>query len=678
MIHWGILSTGRIASVFAKGLLVSKTGTLAAVASRTQGEADRFGIDKHGDFLKDVKIKRYGSYEALLAAKDIHAVYIATPHPQHVQWAVLAAEAGKHVLVEKPIGLNHAEAMVAIEAARKNGVFLMEAFMYRCHPMVAKIVELIKSKAIGQVRAIQANFAFNSGANYDSRLLKNDLGGGGILDVGGYCTSMVRLAAGVALGLEGPAEPVDFKVTGHVGPTGVDEYAVAIMKFVGKDSSGGAHEITAHIATGVQCSMDNTCRIYGSDGHIFMNQWVPQPTGTTITLNTGKEPQVIACDTEGGATAYTLEADVLAAAVTKRQQSAAFPAMSWADTLGNMKVLDKWRAGIGQVYNAEKPENITQTLAGRALKVNPDAFMKYGEIGGVNKPIARLVMGVDNQHLTAFPHAAAMFDDYFARGGNTFDTAFGYGGGQCEKALGQWVKNRGVRENVVILGKGAHTPNCDPVNLTKQLHESLGRLQMEYIDIYMMHRDNLTIPVGEFVDVLNEHTKAGRMRVFGGSNWTTARVDAFNEYARKNGKQGFSAVSNNLSLARMVEAVWSDCLTASDPAMLVWHEKTQMPLMPWSSQARGFFVVGDPANTTDGELVRCWYSPDNFARLARAKELAKQKNCTPIQIALAFVLNQKFPTFPLIGPRSIEETRISFEALRILLTADEVKWLRDG
>ncbi len=675
MLHWGIISTGRIASVFAKGLAVSKTGQLVAVASRSQAEADRFGIDKHGDFLKNVPITRYGSYEALLADKNIHAVYIATPHPQHVYWAIRAAEAGKHVLCEKPIGLNRAEAMVAIEAARRNGVCLMEAFMYRCHPMIAKVIELITTGAIGQVRAIQANFSFNCGPNYDSRLLANALGGGGILDVGGYCASFARLVAGAAFGLNTSADPATLKAVGHLGKTGVDEYTAAVLKFVNpRDPS---HEIIANIATGVEVNMDNTARVYGSDGSILITQWVPQPTGTTVTLHKGKEPQVFTCDTVDGATAYTLEADVLAAAVAAGKQHADFPAMSWADTLGNMKTLDAWRAQVGLIYDAEKPENLTKTLAGRDLAVRGDAFMPLASLPGLGKSASRLVLGVDNQRLEQFPHAVAMFDDYFERGGNTFDTAWVYGGGQCEKALGQWVKNRNTREKVVILAKGAHTPHCNPTGLTTQLLDSLGRLQMDYIDIYMMHRDNPQIPVGEFVDVLNEHVKAGRIRVFGGSNWTLERVDAFNAYAKKNGKQGFAAVSNNLSLARMVDPVWPGCLTASDPAYLAWHEKTQIALMPWSSQARGFFVVGDPAYTTDHELVRCWYAPDNFARLARANELAAKKGCTPIQIALAYVLNQPFPTFPLIGPRTIEETRTSFDALKVQLTPAEVKWLKE-
>ena len=536
------------------------------------------------------------------------------------------------------------------------------------------------------MRAIQANFAFNTGTpNYESRLLKNALGGGGILDVGCYPTTFARLVAGAAFGKNAPAEPAEIKAVGHVGPTGIDEYTAALLKFVnpaaaspGADA-GATHEIMASLATGVQVTMDNTARIYGSSGSIVFTYWVPKPQGNTITLTqSGKEPQEILCDTEPGVTAYTLEADVLANAVAAGRQQAEFPAMSWADSLNNMKVLDAWREQIGQKYDAEKAENITAPMSGRPLAAAADAPMTFGQLPGVKKKIARLLMGVDNQSIERFPHVAALFDDYIERGGNAFDTAFIYGGGKCEKALGQWVRSRTMREKVVLLGKGAHSPHCNPAAITSQLKESLDRLQTDYLDIYMMHRDNPEIPVGEFVDVLNEHLAAGRIHAIGGSNWTRERAQAFNDHAKKNGKIEFAALSNNLSLARMVEAVWAGCLTANDPAWLEWHTKTQVALMSWSSQGRGFFVLGDPAYTADKELARCWYSAENFARLARAKELAKKKGVTPLQINMAWVLTQKFPTFALIGPRSIEETRTSVAGLSVKVSPQEVQWLLNG
>jgi aryl-alcohol dehydrogenase-like predicted oxidoreductase len=304
--------------------------------------------------------------------------------------------------------------------------------------------------------------------------------------------------------------------------------------------------------------------------------------------------------------------------------------------------------------------------------------MKYGEIKGVSKQVSRLIMGVDNQN--EWPHASTMFDAYFEAGGNCFDTAYIYAGGGNEKMLGAWVNNRGVREQVVILDKGAHTPHCNPEDLTSQFLTSLERLDTDYADIYMMHRDNPDIPAGEFIDVLNQHLQAGRMRAFGGSNWSLQRVQEANEYAAAKGLVGFSAVSNNFSLARMVDPVWGGCIAASDAGSRAWLTEHQLPLLPWSSQARGFFVRVDPAKTdpsdyTDEELTRCWFSPDNFQRLERVQKLANERGVLPINIALAYVLNQPFPTFPLIGPRTLHELNTSLPALDVELTPDEVRWL---
>jgi aryl-alcohol dehydrogenase-like predicted oxidoreductase len=241
--------------------------------------------------------------------------------------------------------------------------------------------------------------------------------------------------------------------------------------------------------------------------------------------------------------------------------------------------------------------------------------------------------------------------------------------------LGQWIRSRGVREEVVILDKGAHSPCCYPQNLSDQLLESLERMEVDYVDIYMMHRDNPQVAVDEFVDVLNAHQKAGRIRVFGASNWSMERIDAFNQCAHHKGLRGFSAVSNNFSLARMVDPIWPGCIASSQPAYRQWHTRTQMPLMPWSSQARGFFVRADPADKSDKEMVRCWYSEDNFKRLERVRDLSAKTGWSPINIALAWVLGQPFPTFPLIGPRTLEETRSSLAALDIQLTDGQMKWL---
>ncbi|OGS27009.1 MAG: oxidoreductase [Elusimicrobia bacterium RIFOXYB2_FULL_48_7] len=663
ILNWGIIGTGNIASQFANGLKTSTTGKLYAVASRCRENADKFGSEFNTE-------KCYPDYESMLNDKNVDAVYIATPHPFHAEWAIKSARAGKHILCEKPIGMNYAEAMAIVEAARENNVFLMEAFMYRCHPQTQKLVELLKQKVIGDVMAIQTTFSYRGGDNLKGRHLSQELGGGGILDVGCYCTSAARLIAGIANGRDF-IEPIEFKATGCIGKDSrVDEYTIAALKFPGN--------ILAELSTGVRVAQKSILQIFGSEGNIS----VPSPWFCSneqgiskILVTIGKETREI--EVESKYSLYTVEADTVAQNIEKKQ--APSPAMNWEDTLGNMRALDTWRTEIGLIYDSEKSDVFIPTADRLELKVKKNN-MKYGKIEGVNKPISRLVMGTMLEGMQIqLPHASIMFDDFFTRGGNCFDTAYCYCGGKSERVLGQWIKNRNIREQVVIVGKGGHTPNCNPKAVNSQLLESLERLQMDYMDVYMLHRDNPEIPVGEFVDVLNEHKKAGRINSFGGSNWTIERLDAANKYAKSKGLAGFSVVSNNFSLARMVDMIWEGCVSSSDEKSRKWFEESKIPLMSWSSQARGFFTGrANPEDLSDSTLARCWYCEDNFKRLERVNELARKYNVLPINIALAYVLCQPFQVFALIGPRTLAEIRTSFQGVDIELTPDEALWLNLG
>lgn len=657
---WGVLGAGRIAGAFAKALAHSETGKLVAVGSRSKETAEKFGSE-HNVPAKG----RHATYEALLADPDVQAVYVATPHPLHAQWTIRALEAGKHVLCEKPIGMNYAEAMAMYESARQNKRFLMEAFMYRCHPLMHKLVELLREKAIGDVKHIQANFGFGAGFDANSRLFNNALGGGGILDVGCYPVSFARLVAGVAQGKEF-ADPFHVSGAGSLGPTGVDHYAFATLKFPG--------DIVAQVGTAVTIGLDNAARIYGTAGTITLPYpWIPAREGgdAKLTLHqSGKEPQEITVTTDKWL--YGIEADAFAQGVATGKPP--HPAMSEQDSLGNNRTLDQWRAAVGLLYDQEKPTANIPPVHGRPLHFASRSTIPMASIPNLPKQASRLFFGCDNQ--TTLAYGSVVWDDFIERGGNAFDTAHIYWGGLMERLLGQWIKNRGIREKVVVITKGAHTPECNPKALLRQFNESIDRLKFDYADLYIMHRDNLDIPVGEFVDVLNQLKNQGRVRAFGGSNWSLPRVQQANEYAAKKGLQGFSVVSNNFSLAEMVDAVWAGCIHCSDAASREWLTKNKIANLAWSSQARGFFTDrAGPNKREDAELVRCWYSESNFKRRDRAIELAKKKGCTAINIALAYVLCQPFESFALIGPRTLEETRTSMPGLDIKLTPEELKWL---
>lgn len=302
--------------------------------------------------------------------------------------------------------------------------------------------------------------------------------------------------------------------------------------------------------------------------------------------------------------------------------------------------------------------------------------MNYGTIAGIDKPVSRLVMGSMVVHKDRLPFSFDLLDDFYARGGNAIDTAYVYGGGGSEPAVGQWIRERNLRDKIVLIAKGAATASATPELVTREMMESLDRLGQS-ADLYLMHRDNPSVPVGEFVDCLHEHRQAGRISAFGGSNWTPERLQAANEYAQKRGIAGFAASSPNFSLAHWNEPMWEDCVSASDADSRAWYEKTQMPLLAWSSQASGFFTgrfrPDDKAGA--GHVARVWFNDANWERLHRAEQLAEKYGVTALQIALAYVLCRPLNIFALIGPQTTEETSTSFQALAVLLSGDELAWL---
>ena len=301
-------------------------------------------------------------------------------------------------------------------------------------------------------------------------------------------------------------------------------------------------------------------------------------------------------------------------------------------------------------------------------------------IPGVDKEISQLILGTMMYSPDSYEHSTKMLDTFFEAGGNALDTAHIYGGGNSERLIGQWMQARNNRDEVFLIDKGGHpyggVPNrVTPEYVKQDLDENFRRLNTDYIDLYMLHRDDTSLPVSTIIDYLNEEIKAGRIRSIGASNWQPARIEAANKYASEHGLSGFVACSNNISLAVPMEPMWGGCVCVDYEARK-WHSETQFPLMPWSSQARGFFSGAfTPEQRNNGDMVRVYYNDENFQRLERAKQLGSKYGFSAIQVSLAYCLHLPFPIFPIVGPANLEEMDSSIRALKLELSVEEMSWL---
>jgi aryl-alcohol dehydrogenase-like predicted oxidoreductase len=305
--------------------------------------------------------------------------------------------------------------------------------------------------------------------------------------------------------------------------------------------------------------------------------------------------------------------------------------------------------------------------------------MKTLRILQLGRDVSRLGMGSMIFHPDRRELVFELLDRFRALGGNLVDTAACYGGGHSERAFGMYLAERGCRDDMVILDKACdNAADLTPEKIPEAIRGNLERLGVETIDLWVAHRDNPAEPVGGLVEALNAEVAAGRIRAFGGSNWTRQRIDAANDYAEKRGLVGMSLSSPNVCIAIPNEPFWGGCTHAEDDD-IAWSAETGIPLFAWSSQGRGFFLEHvSPDNLDTGDLVRVYYNEANFARLARARQMAEEKGAAAIEIALAWVLNLPAPTVALVGPATIDEVESCARAAELELTPEEVAWLRNG
>jgi len=316
--------------------------------------------------------------------------------------------------------------------------------------------------------------------------------------------------------------------------------------------------------------------------------------------------------------------------------------------------------------------------------------MQYGSVPGVTKPISRLAQGTAT-FFDPSDQAACfeMMDLSTEFGINTFDTAHCYGKDKSVM-FGKWLKEKNAKDKVVILAKGAHPYDRDrvtPEDITSDLEATLGWMQVDYVDLFILHRDDPKVPVGPIVEILNKHQKAGKIGAFGGSNWTTNRLKEAHDYAEANGLTPFAASSPNFSLAEQVEEPWTNCVSISGPqgeSAREWYKTSDLALFPWSSLAGGFFSDRFHRDNLDqfaennyfAQLcIKCYCYEQNFQRLDRARELGAAKGLSVAQIALAFVMNQPYNLFALISCADRSQFEANVAALDLKLTPKELAYL---
>jgi aryl-alcohol dehydrogenase-like predicted oxidoreductase len=278
----------------------------------------------------------------------------------------------------------------------------------------------------------------------------------------------------------------------------------------------------------------------------------------------------------------------------------------------------------------------------------------------------------------------ALLDRLVELGGNFIDTARIYSDWvpgekrRSERVLGDWIAARKNRDKLIVATKGAHpfiesinTPRTSAAELRDDLEGSLRTLRTDVIDLFWLHRDDPAQPAGHFIDVLNAFLREGKIRAFGASNWTVARLRTANDYARKSGQQGFTANQPYWCLGcQQARPPAFDGWVKFDGQMLRFHQETGIAVVPYTSQADGFY--SKLARGAAGLESHLFHVPANLAAGKIVIELAAAKCVTPSAIVLAYLWSRPFPIVPIIGARTLPQVEDSFAALPVRLAPAEL------
>ncbi len=315
--------------------------------------------------------------------------------------------------------------------------------------------------------------------------------------------------------------------------------------------------------------------------------------------------------------------------------------------------------------------------------------MKYTEIPYVDKKVSRIIFGTAMAPFIMGGDGNDLLDAVYALGVNTFDMARNYMA--AELSVGRWLEEKGMRDKVVLLSKCGHPSifgrkRINEQDIRKDFRKTSGYLKTDYIDIYLLHRDDPETKAGDIVEIFNALHAERKIGAFGGSNWTFERIAEANEYAYKHNLIPFTVSSPNFGLAEQVADPWGGgCVSISGSAgekAREWYQENQMPVIAYSSLGRGMFSgkvkstdKDKVAQILDDVAIKGYVSDNNFERLRRCEELAMEKGCAVSQIAMAWIYNQKLNTFAVVSTSKGERMRENIDALDMKLTEEEMMYL---
>lgn len=315
--------------------------------------------------------------------------------------------------------------------------------------------------------------------------------------------------------------------------------------------------------------------------------------------------------------------------------------------------------------------------------------MHYKHIQGVEKNISPIFFGTASPEFIKGMDQSDLLNSALRAGINAFDTARNYG--LAEKALGLWLRKENVREQIVILSKCAH-PNIlgrkrvNETDIRKDFAKSTEYLGTDYIDIYLLHRDDTSVDVSVAVEVLNAMHAEGKIKAFGVSNWSCNRIQAANDYALKHNLLPFTISSPHFSLARQQADPWGGgCVSITgteNQDSRDWYMQNQMPILAYSALGRGILsgkLKSEDAIHADQLLdeaaMKGYGCQDNFVRLQRCEELAAKKGSTVAQLAMAWLYHQPMNTFSVVTMSSAKRLQENIDALSLDLSDQECRYL---